>query len=192
MATRAKAGVSFFRTLNAKTLREVDEPVTIEVEGIGVAVLMPLALYEALSDGVVGAPDQSRTPDPAVMEVFMAVVLKAMKEELKPMEQAIDETLEMLRSAPQLEDIGTLLGHLLSPAVSGPAYYSHPLKPALGMPEPMEEPMEMPKEKFGPTCKHCGGIFAGMRYATICPECKSTGHTLTPAECPRCTEGAQL
>lgn len=42
------------------------------------------------------------------------------------------------------------------------------------------------------TCKHCGEMFAGARFATICPGCKSLGHTLMPAECPRCTEGISI
>lgn len=42
-----------------------------------------------------------------------------------------------------------------------------------------------PKNAF---CKHCGERFAGQRFATICPNCKSSGHTLTPAECPACGE----
>lgn len=37
-------------------------------------------------------------------------------------------------------------------------------------------------------CRHCGERFAGPRSASICPECKSTGHTLAPAECPACAE----
>lgn len=41
-------------------------------------------------------------------------------------------------------------------------------------------------------CKHCGNRFTGQRYATICPDCKSSGHTLTPAECPSCNEGRAL
>lgn len=38
-------------------------------------------------------------------------------------------------------------------------------------------------------CKHCGSRFAGAKFATICPECKSSGHTNQPAECPRCGDG---
>jgi len=38
-------------------------------------------------------------------------------------------------------------------------------------------------------CKHCGSRFAGQRFATICSDCKASGHTLTPAECPVCGEG---
>lgn len=38
------------------------------------------------------------------------------------------------------------------------------------------------------TCKHCGETFGGPRFATICPECKSNGHTLEPRECPVCSE----
>jgi len=41
-------------------------------------------------------------------------------------------------------------------------------------------------------CKHCGKRFAGAKFATICPECKSSGHTLTPAECPVCNEARAL
>lgn len=46
-----------------------------------------------------------------------------------------------------------------------------------------------PKNAF---CKHCGARFAGQRFATICPGCKSSGHTLTPAECPVCNEGTAI
>lgn len=46
-----------------------------------------------------------------------------------------------------------------------------------------------PKNAF---CKHCGSRFAGVKYATICPECKSSGHTLTPSECPVCNEGRAI
>ncbi len=46
-----------------------------------------------------------------------------------------------------------------------------------------------PKNAF---CKHCGNRFVGSKYATICSECKSTGHTLIPAECPICTAGAAI
>lgn len=42
------------------------------------------------------------------------------------------------------------------------------------------------------TCKHCGTMFAGARFATICPGCKSIGHTLTAAECPVCGEGLSI
>lgn len=38
-----------------------------------------------------------------------------------------------------------------------------------------------PKNCF---CKHCGNRFAGPKFATICPECKS--------ECPQCTSGASI
>lgn len=49
------------------------------------------------------------------------------------------------------------------------------------------EPVDRrPKNAF---CKHCGSRFAGVKYATICPGCKSSGHTLTPGECPVCGEG---
>jgi hypothetical protein len=41
-------------------------------------------------------------------------------------------------------------------------------------------------------CKHCGSRFAGPRFATVCGDCKSSGHTLSPAECPRCTEGSAI
>ena len=37
-------------------------------------------------------------------------------------------------------------------------------------------------------CKHCGATFAGVRYASICPTCKSVGHTLAPSDCPVCNE----
>jgi Zn finger protein HypA/HybF involved in hydrogenase expression len=42
-----------------------------------------------------------------------------------------------------------------------------------------------PKNAF---CKHCGRRFAGPKFATICPECKGSGHTNTPAECPPCQD----
>lgn len=41
-------------------------------------------------------------------------------------------------------------------------------------------------------CKHCGSRFAGAKFATICPDCKSSGHTLTPAECPSCNEARAI
>lgn len=41
-------------------------------------------------------------------------------------------------------------------------------------------------------CKHCGEMFAGARFATICPGCKSIGHTLMPADCPVCGEGLSI
>lgn len=41
-------------------------------------------------------------------------------------------------------------------------------------------------------CKHCGNRFAGAKFATICPECKSNGHTMTPAECPACNDGRAI
>lgn len=41
-------------------------------------------------------------------------------------------------------------------------------------------------------CKHCGSRFVGAKFATICPECKSSGHTLTPADCPVCGEGRAI
>ena len=46
-----------------------------------------------------------------------------------------------------------------------------------------------PKNCF---CKHCGQRFAGPKYSNICGDCKSSGHTLMPAECPRCTEASAL
>ena len=42
------------------------------------------------------------------------------------------------------------------------------------------------------TCRHCGERFAGQRFATICQSCKSSGHTLTPAECPVCNEARAI
>jgi hypothetical protein len=42
-------------------------------------------------------------------------------------------------------------------------------------------------------CKHGPHRFySGNKFATICPGCKSTGHTGDPRECPRCTEGAGI
>lgn len=41
-------------------------------------------------------------------------------------------------------------------------------------------------------CRHCPERFAGPRWATICPSCKSGGHTNTPAECPACNEGSAI
>lgn len=41
-------------------------------------------------------------------------------------------------------------------------------------------------------CKHCGNKFAGAKFATICPSCKSSGHTLAPAECPACNDGRAI
>lgn len=46
-----------------------------------------------------------------------------------------------------------------------------------------------PKNAF---CKHCGNRFAGVKFATICGDCKSSGHTLTPNECPVCNEARAL
>lgn len=57
--------------------------------------------------------------------------------------------------------------------------------------EPTDDPREFrvvdnrPKNCF---CKHCGERFAGAKYASICQGCKSSGHTLTPNECPICME----
>lgn len=42
------------------------------------------------------------------------------------------------------------------------------------------------------TCRHCGERFAGAKGASICAPCKSTGHTLLPAECPVCNEGVSI
>ena len=41
-------------------------------------------------------------------------------------------------------------------------------------------------------CRHCGKGFAGPRFSQVCAECKSTGHTLSPNECPVCNEATAL
>lgn len=56
---------------------------------------------------------------------------------------------------------------------------------------PAAEPFEplqdnRPKNCY---CKHCGVRFAGAKFATLCSECKSSGHTNQPNECPKCNEG---
>lgn len=59
--------------------------------------------------------------------------------------------------------------------------------------EPFEE--EIPvvdKRPKNCRCRHCGKAFAGPRFTQICSECKSVGHTLSPAECPVCNEASAL
>lgn len=46
-----------------------------------------------------------------------------------------------------------------------------------------------PKNCF---CKHCSNRFAGPRFASICSNCKSGGHTNQPSECPLCNEGSSI
>jgi hypothetical protein len=46
-------------------------------------------------------------------------------------------------------------------------------------------PSALPKNA---SCKHCGERFVGPKFAMICPDCKSGGHTNDPRECPVCLE----
>lgn len=42
-------------------------------------------------------------------------------------------------------------------------------------------------------CLHCGERKFGVtKFATVCSECKSVGHTSPPEECPPCTEGKAI
>jgi hypothetical protein len=77
-----------------------------------------------------------------------------------------------------------LLGY--SPANKEAPEPDKPVRDFSPDPEPIDN---RPKNCF---CKHCGGRFAGLRYASICPTCKASGHTLTPNECPRCGEGTGI
>ena len=91
------------------------------------------------------------------------------------------------------DDYGSVNKGLLAMIVlCGPARESipkHDYEVPRGLIQVSAQPDNRPKNAF---CKHCGSRFAGARFATICPECKTSGHTLTPADCPVCGEGKAI
>ena len=90
----------------------------------------------------------------------------------------VKELVERVRALPMLEEIGTLLGHLLESRSASVVPGAQVVSGWAG-----------PRDR---QCKHCPELFAGPKSATICPNCKSSGHTNAPSECPRCTEGEGL
>lgn len=89
----------------------------------------------------------------------------------------VQELVAQMKELPRLAEIGELLGHLIEPLKGERAPSVTPVLPVSAKTQ---------------GCKHCGAMFAGPKSATICADCKASGHTLTPAECPRCTEGAAI
>lgn len=105
-----------------------------------------------------------------------------------PQETAVSEILELVRGLPDATDIEGVMRNVIQEfraarATSVPATASAALAPAA------ETVDNRPKNC---RCRHCPERFAGPKWATICPDCKSTGHTGQPAECPRCTDGTAL
>lgn len=92
----------------------------------------------------------------------------------------VAEILELVRSLP--EAIETALALALEPLLGGAGAVSGPL-------DRDSETDRRPKNCF---CKHCGSRFAGPKFSTICSECKGSGHTLTPSECPKCNEASAI
>lgn len=88
-----------------------------------------------------------------------------------------DLSQKIYERAGRIENMVEELLGLGVPAIDGEA---HDVPPILRAAAGVED--NRPKNA---TCKHCGERFAGARFATICPGCKSGGHTLAPAECPR-------
>ena len=70
-----------------------------------------------------------------------------------------------------------------------------PESQVLAEPEPPKRTIADPAALMGVPiqCKHCGQVALGpTKFATICFECKTEGHTLAPADCPICTAGTGL
>jgi hypothetical protein len=154
-----KVGASYLRNLNSDALAKLDQKLVVHTEGVPVAVIMPWAEHERM----IGLA-------PVMIERGSAEPSPEFKAEVR-------EMVEKVRALPLLEEIGTLLGHLLDSA-----------EPRAGAVEDFP-PFIAPKTR---TCKHCGGMYAGPKTSSICSDCKSGGHTLAPAECPRCTEGEAI
>lgn len=159
-------GASYLRSLSSDVLANLAEKIVIHVKGVPVAVVLPWAEHERL---VGSAPRVEYGPAEPSPE-FKAEVR---------------EMVEKVRALPVLEEIGTLLGHLLDSAevrnVTATPGYARP-----------ERPQSLPSSHMV-NCIHCGERrFGATKFATICSECKSAGHTNDPRECPRCTEGAAI
>jgi predicted Zn-ribbon and HTH transcriptional regulator len=93
----------------------------------------------------------------------------------------VAEILELVRSLPDAADIEDVMRNVIQE-----------FRAARNLPDSPGIPVETPSLPKNAFCKHCGHRFAGVKFATICPDCKSSGHTLAPAECPACTAGRAL
>jgi Zn finger protein HypA/HybF involved in hydrogenase expression len=93
----------------------------------------------------------------------------------------VAEILELVRSLPDASDIEDVMRNVMQEFRSARSAANSP-----GI--PVETP-SLPKNAF---CRHCGQRFAGSKFATVCPGCKGSGHTLGPAECPACNAGGAL
>ncbi len=120
-----------------------------------------------LDEEVVGAIEQAKaggtSPNRFLRELMGLSGNGAARETEAPVPVAVEQK----RSVPTLRDI----------------------RERLGEHERVEPVDNRPKNC---RCRHCGRGFAGPRFATICSECKSAGHTLAPNECPVCNEAGAL
>lgn len=109
-------------------------------------------------------------------------------------QDAIAELLELVRSLPDTVDFEEVVRRVIQEAKIGEKPQSVPSAVVLpSASEPFEE--EIPvvdKRPKNCRCQHCGKPFAGPRFSTLCSDCKSAGHTLSPAECPKCNEGTSI
>lgn len=106
--------------------------------------------------------------------------------------QVIDEAIAALRGGDKHGEVNrwfretwTRLDEILETVQSEPSNGGGTLSTVPGT------PVEAVTAPFSRDCKHCGDSFGtASKWATICPPCKSSGHTNLPAECPQCTAGA--
>lgn len=162
-------GASYLRKLTTEALMGLDETVVLAVDGVPKAAIVSWEEYERLCGGTprTGAP-------------FLAHAGDAMSELLRGQ----GELLEGVRKLLGLEG---MLESLVQYMVEGRAPSGE-----VGMPSLVNAP-PVSSGSHTINCLHCGERrFGATRHATICSECKSAGHTLAPAECPRCTEGEAI
>lgn len=92
-------------------------------------------------------------------------------------EAKVDEILELARDLPGPLEIEEIVQRVVGEGAAEASSVSSSVAD------------KRPKNCF---CKHCGSRFAGTKYASICADCKSSGHTLQPSECPGCNEATAL
>lgn len=108
-----------------------------------------------------------------------------------PQETAVSEILELVRGLPDATDIEGVIRNVIQ-EFRAARTASVPVTTLPAASGAFEETVPVDNRAKNCRCRHCGQPFAGPRFSTLCSECKSTGHTLTPAECPRCNEASAL